>query len=117
MVSAKQLLTLKIHQYDRVYVSNKFKRPNIYLLFYTKYPPAQYQLAPVDPDLKYFTEDYTLGKYTVTDVEKSKEINNKSLFIVKANQAKTVLIYIPNSRQLQVIQTLDRDAKIILLGN
>jgi hypothetical protein len=101
------------NRYDQVYISNKFKRPNIYLLFYTKYPPAKYQLSPDDPDLQYFTEDYTLGKYTVTDVERAKQIDSKTLFIVKANQAETVLNLYPHSQQKQVLQTLDGSKKII----
>jgi hypothetical protein len=103
------------NNYDRVYISNKFKRPNLYLLFYTKYPPARYQLAPDDPDLQYFTEDYTLGKYTITDVDIPKQIDTKSLFIVQPNRTETILNLYPNSRQLKVIQTLDGKPKIILL--
>jgi hypothetical protein len=84
-------------------------------LFYTKYPPARYQLAPDDPDLQYFTEDYTLGKYTITDVDIPKQIDTKSLFIVQPNRTETILNLYPNSRQLKVIQTLDGKPKIILL--
>ncbi len=100
--------------YNTVYISNSFKRPNIYLLFYTKYSPANYQLNPDDPELKYFAHNRSYGKYTITKIDETQQINTPSLFVIPANQKKQLLKQYPNSQELKVIKIPNKKEKIRL---
>ena len=98
--------------YDKIYLSNNFKRPNIYLLFYSKYPPAQYQLNPDDPELKYFDSNRSYGKFTITSINKFQEIVTPSLFIIKANEKEQLLQQYSNVQELKVIKIPNNKEKI-----
>lgn len=101
--------------YDAVYVSNSFKRPNMYLLFYTKYPPAKYQQNPDAPELQYFERDRSYGKYTITQIEKHREISTLALFIIKADEKDRLWQQYPNARELKVIKMPNNQEKIRLI--
>lgn len=71
--------------FDSVIVSNQFWRPDIYILFYAKYPPAIYQLSPIDPSVR---TDYSIGKYQVAALSKQQKVKDNCLFIIKPEQIK-----------------------------
>ncbi len=97
--------------YSCVLMSNTFKRVNMYIIFYTKYPPAQYQLSPADPEAKYFTEDYTLGKYTITDIAQPKNFSGKCLFIINPEELEKLSQIYPVWQELKSIKTPEPDNK------
>lgn len=97
--------------YKSVLVSNSFKRVNMYIIYYTKYPPAEYQLAPDDPEAKYFTEDRTLGKYTITDVARVKNFSGKSLFIIRPEELDKLNQIYPTWQEVKSIKTPQPDNK------
>jgi 4-amino-4-deoxy-L-arabinose transferase-like glycosyltransferase len=114
----KQALTYaENNNYSCVFMSNSFKRVNMYIIFYTKYPPAKYQLAPVNPEMQYFTQDYRLEKYTITDVTQPKTFSDKCLFIIKPEELEKLSQIYPNWQELQTIKTPepDRQEKIKLI--
>ena len=59
--------------FDSVIVSDQFWRPDIYILFYAKYPPAIYQLSPIDPSVR---TDYSIGKYQVASLSKKQKVKD-----------------------------------------
>lgn len=71
--------------FDSVIVSDQFWRPDIYILFYAKYPPLIYQLSPIDPSVR---TDYSIGKYQVTSLSKQQKVKGNCLFIIKPEQIK-----------------------------
>jgi hypothetical protein len=97
--------------YSYVLMSNSFKRVNMYIIFYSKYPPAEYQLAPAEPEAKYFTQDYTLGKYTITDVTQPKTFSGKCLFIIKPEELEQLSQIYSNWQELKTIKTPEPDNK------
>lgn len=73
--------------FDCVLVSDQFWRPNIYILFYAKYPPSVYQLSPIAPNV---TTDYSLGKYHVISMSKQQTVKDNCLLIIKPSQIKEI---------------------------
>jgi hypothetical protein len=59
------------HPYQRVWVSDQFFLPHIFILFYTKYPPEIYQERPLKKIRQnhWFYTNYTLGKYHIGAVK------------------------------------------------
>ena len=102
------------NNYECVVVSNKFKRPNMYILFYTKYPPVEYQKAPFDAEAKYFTEPTGLGKYTIADLKEYQPKQDNCLFIIKSKELSDFQQKYPQSKELNQIKTPQDISKIIL---
>ena len=96
-------------------VSNQFKRPNIYLLFYTKYPPAEYQKAPHDPETQYFSEPTRLGKYTIADILEDNSERDNCLFITKPDEVADFQQKYPLSKEIKNIKNPKGKTKIVLL--
>ena len=104
------------HNTECVVVSNSFKRPNMYILFYTRYSPNEYQKDPHDPEAKYFTEPTQLGKYTIANPITYQSPNN-CLFIIKPDELKQFKQQYPQSRSIKQINNPKNKSKIILLEN
>lgn len=105
----------EINNYQCVFVSNKFKRPNMYILFYTQYPPAEYQKAPHDPEAKYFTEPTQLGKYTIADLQKYNLEQSDCLFIITAKELTEFQQKYSKNQKIKTIKTPEGISKIVLL--
>ena len=105
------------NNYQCVVVSNEFKRPNIYILFYTQYPPQLYQKNPHDPEEKYFSQPTVLGKYTIANVLEYEPKENNCLFIIQPNQLNDFQQKYPQSKELKRIKTPKKKSKIVLLKN
>jgi hypothetical protein len=102
------------NNYQCVVVSNKFKRVNMYILFYTQYPPAQYQKAPFDAEAKYFTEPTKIGKYTIADIKEYKPKQSNCSFILEAKELTELQQQYPQSEVIKTIKTPEDIDKIIL---
>ena len=100
-----------------VVVSNKFKRPNMYILFYTKYPPVEYQKAPHDPETKYFTEPTQLGKYTIANLDKYQIKQDNCLLLIKSKELRNFQQKYPQTEELKQIKNPEGISQIILLTN
>ncbi|HLO50567.1 MAG TPA: glycosyltransferase family 39 protein [Kamptonema sp.] len=98
--------------YNCVMVSDKFWRPNIYILFYTKYSPAEHQKAPIEPDVK---TGYSIGKYQVTSISQTQLLKGKCLFVIKPMEVSEILGKQAKVRELKSIKTLDGIEKIKLV--
>jgi len=98
--------------YNCVIVSDKFWRPNIYILFYTKYPPAEHQKAPIQPDVK---TGYSVGKYQVSSISQTQLLKGQCLFVIKPQEITEILGKRAKVRELKSIQTLDGIEKIKLV--
>ena len=83
-------------------VSNKFKRPNIYILFYTRYSPQLYQQAPHDPNVQYFQQPTTLGKYTIADITSYHP--DGCLYLVEPKEIESFLTLYPQAEEVKLIQ-------------
>lgn len=72
-----------------VLVSDRFWRPNIYILFYANYPPTVHQQSPIDPGL---TTNYSLGKYQITAIAGLKPAmrNQSCLLLLKPEETKVL---------------------------
>ena len=67
--------------YKNVIISDGFQRPYIFILFYTQYPPATYQKAPlIETQDSTAPTNYRLGKYYVTSI--TSPVTEKSLYIL-----------------------------------
>lgn len=73
--------------FNCVLVSDQFWRPNIYILFYAKYPPSVNQISPIDPSV---TSDYSIGKYPVVSILKQAKVKENCLSIIKPEQIKEI---------------------------
>ena len=73
--------------FNCVLVSDQFWRPNIYILFYAKYPPSVYQISPIEPSV---TSDYSIGKYHVVSLVKQDTVKENCLSIIKPEQIKEI---------------------------
>ena len=98
-----------------VVVSNSFKRPNIYILFYTQYSPSEYQKFPHDPEAKYFIEPMQLGKYTIADPMNDRP--RGCLYIIKPDELEQFKQKYPQSKEVEQINNPKNESKIILLEN
>jgi 4-amino-4-deoxy-L-arabinose transferase-like glycosyltransferase len=98
-----------------VIVSNQFKRVNIYLLFYTQYPPAEYQKAPHDPEIQHFPQPTRLGKYTIANVREYRSEKSNCLYIIQSKESSFFQQQYPQSKQVKEIKTPQNISKIILL--
>ena len=98
-----------------VIVSNQFKRVNMYILFYTQYPPAKYQQAPFDAETKYFTEPTQLGKYTIANVLENNPKQSHCLLIIKAKELNEFQQQYPQSKELKIIKTPENSSQIVIL--
>ncbi|MDB9514063.1 glycosyltransferase family 39 protein [Kamptonema animale CS-326] len=98
--------------YNCTIVSDKFWRPNIYILFYTKYPPTEHQKAPIEPDV---TTGYSLGKYQISSISQTQILSGQCLFIIQPNELKEILGKGATVREIKSIATLDGVEKIKLV--
>ncbi|MFH1788617.1 MAG: glycosyltransferase family 39 protein [Candidatus Altiarchaeota archaeon] len=64
-----------------VYISDKIYHSQIFVLYYTKYPPEEYQKSPL-----YYYGNYTLGKYHGFSTSDNLELNDTCLLIIKADE-------------------------------
>ncbi len=103
--------------YRCVVMSNKFKRSNIYILFYSQYSPSEYQKAPHDPEAKYFTEPTQLGKYTIADLASYQPQQSACLWIAKPNEVENFQQKHSTSKLVRDIQTPKGKSKIVLLDS
>lgn len=97
-----------------VVVSNQFKRVNMYILFYTKYPPAEYQKSPHDPETKYFTEPTFLGKYTIADIQKYTPAQSNCLYIIKPDELLVLRQKYSQIKKIKEIKTPQDIIQILL---
>ena len=97
-----------------VVVSNKFKRPNIYILFYSQYPPVLFQQSPHDPETKYFSNPTSLGKYTIAEIATYQPTRNNCLFIVEPKELETFQAIYPQASEIMNIQTPQGKSEIII---
>ena len=112
-----EALTYAEDNYQCIVVSNKFKRVNMYILFYTKYPPAQYQKSPFDAEAKYFTEPTKLGKYTIADIREYHSKQSNCSFIIEAQELTEFQQKYPQSEVIKIIETPEGINKVVLLNN
>lgn len=99
--------------YECTIVSDRFWRPNIYILFYTKYPPDEHQRSPIEPSVR---TGYSLGKYHVLPISASEEIQDSCLYLIKPEEAPLLMSKNPALRELKSIKTPQGIEKIKLLG-
>jgi 4-amino-4-deoxy-L-arabinose transferase-like glycosyltransferase len=81
----KQALTIaKQKNYRTIYVSNYFFLPHAFILFYTKYPPQEYQKAPVQTltqeNLRIV--DHAMPPYRITSLENLDPADCKDALII-----------------------------------
>ena len=105
------------NNYQCVVVSNKFKRPNIYILFYTLYPPQLYQKNPHDPEAKYFEQPTKLGKYTIADIEQYEPEKSNCLYIIKPQETSNLQQKYPQATEIKQIKNPQNKSKIALFSN
>ncbi len=72
------------NHYDDIILSNSFKQGYIFVLFYTKYPPLQYQIS-----FKQGVEN-SIGKYRIRLLSEQIDINDRSLFIIKPGELEKI---------------------------
>jgi len=106
------------NKYDKIVMTKRFSEPQIFVAFYKKYDPRQYQ--PSSQDFLRYEKDglifldqlgvYNLGKYEFRDINWGADRNLKKTLIVgapedftieKVNPIKTV--YLPNGREAFLI--------------
>jgi 4-amino-4-deoxy-L-arabinose transferase-like glycosyltransferase len=97
-----------------VIVSNQFKRVNMYILFYTKYSPAEYQKDPHDPEMKYFDQPTQLGKYTIANIREYKSEKSNCLYIIQPEELSSFKQKYPQSQEMKQIKTPQNISKIII---
>lgn len=71
--------------FDCVIVSDRFSRAGTHILFYTRYPPAAYQRAPIPPEIQ---SGYTIGKYRVQSITELHVIDPGCLYMVRPDEAR-----------------------------
>jgi len=77
--------------YEKVYLSNTFLLPHIYVLFYTQYPPEEYQRHPLRGigQGNWSYDAFNLGRYHIDSLEDiEKMVCRNSLLIAWANEAR-----------------------------
>jgi len=67
-------------KYSRVFVSDKLPFPRDYILFYTHFPPAEFQKAPVMPSQK---TGYSMGRYDVGSVQTQDPGPSPALWLIR----------------------------------
>ncbi len=87
--------------YPCVLVSDRFWRPNLYILFYGKYPPAQHQISPIDPSLE---TGYSLGKYQVVSFSQPQKLKATCLLIVKPDRMQEIFGQGYELRELEIVK-------------
>lgn len=94
--------------YSQVIVSDKLHRPYIFILFYTQYPPALYQQAPLlETQESRALTDYSIGKFYVTSIAKQTAFPNQTLLILQADEE---LESIQQKHQLREIRNIKTPA-------
>lgn len=108
--------------YQRIFVSDRFNKVgmnepykyiHIFLAFYTRYPPASYQKAPIDPSTK---TQYSLGKYYIGNTKSflhGLEAHRKYLLMIRPHEIDLVKKFYT----VQEVKTIQdpRNADIITL--
>ncbi|HEY9606018.1 MAG TPA: glycosyltransferase family 39 protein [Allocoleopsis sp.] len=74
--------------YSCVVVSDRFRRPNTMIIFYTQYPPSVYQRSPIEPATM---TNYSVGKYTILSIDNSQVFNQQCLFMVKPDEIPLIM--------------------------
>lgn len=87
------------HNYSCVVMSNqiylrKCGSLHVFIPFYTKYPPQQYQKSVISPETRrelfHGRTDYRIDKYKIASLEKSENINFNCLYIISPQELKTI---------------------------
>ena len=73
-----------------IYVSDRFFMPHIFVLFYTAYPPAAYQAAPIAAQSErgwgWSYAGERVGRYEIARVRERRELTGEALFVIRADE-------------------------------
>ena len=69
--------------YRCIVMSDRFRRPNTMIIFYTQYPPNIYQRSPIEPAVR---TNFSIGKYQVISIANAQSFNQQCLFIIKPDE-------------------------------
>jgi len=86
--------------YDRIFVSDRFHVPHIFVLFYTSYSPRAYQANPL---LSIKQGDWTysgqkIGRFQIVDMAKDPLEGERALLMVRPDELESILIRFSGSR-------------------
>ena len=99
-----------------VVISNKFKRPNLYLLFYTKYPPQEYQKNPDNPEIQYFEQPRIMGKYAIADITTYQPPAKSCLYMIEPKELTALQTIHPQLQEVKNIISLKGKSEILILN-
>lgn len=95
-------------------ISNQFHHTSAFILFYTRYDPAQYQLAPLNPAQTIREQSgYTLDKYQIADLSsKELKLDNSCLVMIRPDEVSELKNVGYNWQELKTIKNPRGKAEI-----
>lgn len=73
--------------YHCIVMSDRFRRPNTMIIFYTQYPPNLYQRSPIEAAVR---TNFSIGKYQVISIANTQALNQQCLFIIKPDEIQAI---------------------------
>jgi 4-amino-4-deoxy-L-arabinose transferase-like glycosyltransferase len=92
--------------FDRIYVSDQFFVPHTFILFYTRFPPEQYQKAPllsIGQD-QWDYSDFQIGRFRIHSPERVGEIPGEALYIIRSEDWVTLNDHASSAQILETVR-------------
>lgn len=81
----REAISFAENQNQCVIVSNNIVLAHIFVLFYTQYPPGEYQKAPIEPEVGVGT----IGKYNIVNLSSQNQLNSSCLLMIESKELKS----------------------------
>lgn len=114
----REAITLSTQEaYEQIYISDTFFMPHIFVLFYTQFPPTEYQQEPLltlsQTDHSY--TDFSIGNYLITSMPNLDELNLEGALIITPSREAKKIKKFQSCNQVKIISTPDGQDAIHLL--